>query len=143
MLRRIAFVAVLLAAGLFAGESVPDHARAQDKPTLRQPQFVHTVIFYLKSDAPKDAAEGLIKDAHELLTKIPTVRGIKVGRPSTHGSEEFAKKDFQVALLVMFDDATGLKPYLEHPLHLKYVERNGKSIDMSKLLVYDFANQEK
>ena len=45
--------------------------------------------------------------------------------------------------MVLFDDSTGLKAYSEHPLHLKYVEKHGKNIDMSKLLVYDFANQEK
>jgi hypothetical protein len=120
---------------------------AQDKPQLTAvraaPNFVHTVIFHLKTDAPAGAAEGLIADAHELLRPIPSVRDLKVGRPAEKGTPDLAKKDYQVALVVLFDNQAGLETYLKHPLHLKYVEKHGQHIDRDKLVVYDFVNQRK
>ncbi|HZT82266.1 MAG TPA: Dabb family protein [Gemmataceae bacterium] len=109
----------------------------------KQAPYVHVVIFHLKKDAPKGAADGLIKDAHELLAKIPSVRSIRAGRPADKVTPDFGRKDYDVALLVLFDDYDGLKAYLDHPMHLKYVERNLKNIDEKKLLVYDFSNQTK
>jgi hypothetical protein len=43
----------------------------------------------------------------------------------------------------MFDDVEGLKTYLGHPMHDKFVERHLPKIDLEKLLVYDFVNQKK
>jgi hypothetical protein len=105
--------------------------------------FVHTVIFHLKKDAPDGEAQALIADAHELLGKIPSVRGLRIGRPAETGTPDLAKKDFQVGLLVLFDDYAGLKTYLDHPLHLKYVDKHIQYVDTDKLLVYDFVNQKK
>ena len=78
-------------------------------------------------------------DAHTLLTKIPSVRGLKIGRPAKKFTPNFAKNDYDVGLLVLFDDFAGLKTYLEHPLHLKYVAKHKDKFD--KVLVYDFNNQ--
>ena len=101
--------------------------------------YIHAVIFYLKKDAPKDEAKALIADATELLAKIPTVRSVKAGLPAEKSTPKFAITDYQVGLLVTFDNFDGLKTYLEHPLHLKYVEKHEKHIE--KVLVYDFINQ--
>ena len=64
---------------------------------------------------PKDEAKALVTDAHEILTKIPTVRGIKAGPPSPKSTPKVAVTDYTVGLLVLFDDAAGLKTYLDHP----------------------------
>jgi hypothetical protein len=109
----------------------------------KEAPYVHAVIFHLKKDAPEGEVQALITDAHELLRPIPTVRGLRVGRPAEKSSPNFAKKDYQVGLLVLFDDFEGLKTYLDHPRHLKYVEKHGKYLDTDKLLVYDFVDQKK
>ena len=101
--------------------------------------YIHAVIFYLKKDAPKDEPKALIADATELLAKIPTVRAVKAGLPAEKSTPKFAVTDYQVGLLVFFDNFDGLKTYLDHPLHLKYVEKHEKHID--KVVVYDFLNQ--
>jgi len=103
--------------------------------------YVHTVIFYLKKDAPKNATTDLIADAHTLLAKIPSVKNIKIGRPAEMSTPKYAVTDYQVGLLVFFENYDGLKTYLDHPLHIQYVEKNLKHVD--KALVYDFANQTK
>jgi hypothetical protein len=142
MFRRTLCVVGVAVAGtaLWAGVSRPGQV---DKSPVRKAAYVHTVLFHLKKDAPREEASALISDAHELLGKIPSVRELRIGRPAEKGTPDFAKKDFQVGLLVLFDDAQGLETYLNHPLHLKYVEKHMSHIDVEKLQVYDFENQNK
>jgi hypothetical protein len=101
--------------------------------------FVHSVIFYLKKDAPDNEAESLIADAHQMLAKIPGVRDVHAGRPAEKATPGVAVKDYQVGLLVLFDDADGLHAYLEHPTHKDYVAKHEKHLD--KVLVYDFEDK--
>jgi len=101
--------------------------------------FVHTVIFYLKKDAPAGEADDLIADAHSMLAKIPTVRELRIGRPSEKSTPGFGVKDYHVGLMILFDNAEGLQTYDQHPLHKQYVEKHLKFID--KVLVYDFEHK--
>jgi hypothetical protein len=103
--------------------------------------YVHSVFFYLKKDAPKDEAEALIKDAHQMLAKIETVRRLRVGRPAEKATPKFASGDYQVGLMILFDNYDGLETYLNHDLHKKYVAKHEKYLD--KVQVYDFMNQTK
>jgi hypothetical protein len=132
-MKRLPLFVVL--AGLAAGYVPSFAADKADAP------YVHAVIFYLKKDAPKDEAKALIADASELLAKIPSVRSIKAGVPADKSTPKFAVTDYQVGLLVLFDNYDGLKTYIDHPLHQKYVEKHEKHIE--KVLVYDFLNQAK
>ena len=131
-MKRLLLLAVLLS-GVGGLET-----RAADKP---EAPYVHAVIFYLKKDAPRGEAGALIKDAHQILTKIPTVRRLSAGRPAEKATPEVAITDFQVGLLVHFDDYQGLQTYLDHPLHTEYVQKHKKYLE--KILVYDFVNQAK
>src|SRR6516165_9785557 len=85
-------------------------ARAEEKAEKKSSSggVVHTVIFYLKDDASSGTADAIVADCHEMLAKIPTVRHLKAGRP-LEGAAATAKKDFAVALVILFDDAEGLK----------------------------------
>src|SRR5262245_30068640 len=116
---------------------------AQEKAAPKTAPYVHCVIFHLKKDAPGGAADGLISDAYDILAKIPTVRGIQAGKPAAKATPDFAKKDYQVGLLVLFDNFEGLETYLKHPLHTQYVEKHLKHVDETKLTVYDFINPKK
>jgi hypothetical protein len=112
------------------------------KDNKTQAPYVHVVIFRMKKDAPKDAVEKAIADCHELLAKIPKV-SVRAGRPAAKGTPGVPKMEYDFALLVLVDDAAGLKTYLEHPFHLKFVEKHNPSFDMTKLQVFDFMNQTK
>jgi hypothetical protein len=109
---------------------------------MDKPQYVHAVIFHVKKDAPQGEVEALIKDAHEMLKPIPSVREFRIGRPAATATPALANKDFHVGLLILFDDAEGLLAYHHHAMHLKYVEKHLPHVDMQKLMVYDFAHQE-
>ena len=118
-------------------------AHGQDKKEEKKakPLYVHAVIFYLKKDAPKDAVETFIKDVHEMLEVIPSVKGIWVGRPADKGTPDFAKKDYDVGLVVLFDNYDGLKEYLDHAKHVAFVKKHGKYFETVN--VFDFMDQKK
>jgi hypothetical protein len=145
MKRHLMIAAVLAVAALALGRHAAEwpQAAADEVKKEAKPPYVHTVIFHVKKDAPEGAAEGLIRDAHDLLTKIPTVRELRCGRPADKATPEIAKKDYTVGLVIFFNDYDGLKTYLDHPSHVQYVKRHLKNIDQDKLIVYDFMNQEK
>jgi hypothetical protein len=143
MLALVALVGMTAWAGLTPVGRTGDQPQTTAAGAGKRGSFVHMVIFHLKKDAPANEVEALIADAHEMLGAIPSVRDLKVGRPAEKGTPDFAKKDFQVGLYVLFDDPAGLETYLKHPMHLKYVEKHIKQVDTEKLLVYDFIDQKK
>ena len=138
-----AVLAVLtLTAAALAAEPVKTTV-AVDKAAA--PATVHTVIFRMKKDAPADSVEKVVADCHAMLETIPTVRVLKVGRPlpADQATPKVAAMDYDVALVIFFDDAAGLKTYLEHEMHLAFVKKYGPYFDMEKLQVFDFGDQKK
>jgi len=144
MMRNLSAAVLLALAGLAA--SGGDAAKADAPKNLGDvkagkpaPPYVHAVIFYLKKDAPE--VEALIRDTHQMLAKIPSVRKLWVGRPAAKSTPKFAVTDYQVGLLVLFDNYEGLQAYLDHELHTQYISRHGKYWD--RVPVYDFVTQTK
>ncbi len=133
-------VALLAAYGTAAGQAGKEGGEKPKGTTTKAP-YVHAVYFYLKKDAPKDEVAKLIQASHTLLGKIPTVRGLWVGRPAEKSTPKVAVTDYTVGLLVLFEDYAGLQTYLDHPLHTEYLEKHGKHWD--RVSVYDFMNQKK
>ena len=76
MLLVLAITGVILS--LTATKSTQGQVRRDRRVTIRKPApFVHTVIFYLKKDAPANETDTLIADTQRLLAKIPSVREIR------------------------------------------------------------------
>jgi hypothetical protein len=140
MIRKTFLAAALTLGAVGLLGSVAELGRAADPAAA---PYVHIVIFRLKPDAPKGQADALIADAHSMLRKIPTVRDLRAGKPAEQATPEHAKKDYQVGLVLLFDDFAGLKTYLDHPLHTQYVDKHLKFVDMQKLDVFDFVNRGK
>ena len=105
--------------------------------------YAHVVVFRMKTDAPKDAVDKAIADCHEMLAKIPSVHGVRAGRPAAKGTPDVPKMEYDFALLVLVENADGLEAYLKHPLHLEYVKKHGPNFNMEKLQVFDFLDQSK
>ncbi|HLJ92035.1 MAG TPA: Dabb family protein [Gemmataceae bacterium] len=145
MLRQTLFVAGLIGLGIVLWMGLSRSAIGQVGKTTapNAAPYVHAVIFHVKKDAPEGEVSALIRDAHELLRPIPSVRELRVGRPAEKSTPNVARKDFQVGLLVLFDDAQGLETYLNHPQHQKYVDKHMSHIEAEKLSVFDFVNQTK
>ncbi len=143
MLRRTLYLAVLALVGATGWASSSYSARVADagKPQTSSAPFVHVVIMTLKRSAPEKEVDALIADAHEMLQSIPTVRDLRAGRPDDKATSNLVRKDYSVALMLLFDDHEGLQTYTNHPNHLNYVKKHMQYLDTSKLLVYDFMNQ--
>jgi Stress responsive A/B Barrel Domain len=138
MLLALAITGVILS--MTAMNPTQGQVRRDRRVTIRKAApFVHTVIFYLKKDAPANEADAIIADTQRLLAKIPSVREIRAGRPADKGSAVVVK-DYQVGLLVLFDDAEGMQTYLDHPLHKEFVSGHEKGFE--KVVVYDFVSKE-
>jgi hypothetical protein len=114
---------VLVLAGILA-----TCASAEEPKGKSAGSYVHVVIFKMKKDAPSGAVADAIADCHALLEKITAVRAVKAGRPATEGTPRLARKDYDFGLLVLVDDAAGLKGYLEDPLHLQFVEKHERHL---------------
>lgn len=103
--------------------------------------LVHVVVLKLKSGSADTEVQSLIDDAYAQLAKIKTVRGVWAGKPSEKGTPDVAKGDYTVALAIVFDDADGLKKYLDDPAHKKFADKHlGK---WEAPVVYDFEPKKK
>ncbi len=145
MTHRLLSVVALAAAGLLlVGAAVRSAADKKDEtPKKAKAPYVHTVIFTLKKDAPKEAEAAMIADCHLMLAKIPSVRQLRAGRPAEKGTPRLAKTDYNVALTICFDDYDGLMAYDKHDLHQQFVKKHLPNVDVEKLLVYDSEDQVK
>src|SRR5262245_45444943 len=106
-----------------------------------QGHFAHVVLFTMNKGAPASALDAVAEDCHELLGKINAVRGVKVGKPAEDATPKYARKNYDLALLILVDDAAGLKEYHDDPLHTAFLEKHGKHIDMDRLQVFDFLDE--
>ena len=142
MKRKPLAIVALAAAGVILAVAALRSAAEKDakKPAAR---YVHTVIFTLKKDAPKDEEAQMIADCHAMLGKIPSVKHLRAGRPAEKGTPRFEKKDYNVALTVIFDDYDGLTAYDKSEQHQEFVKKHLPHVEIDKLLVYDYEDQAK
>jgi hypothetical protein len=103
--------------------------------------LVHVVILKLKSDSSDSEPQSLIDDTYSQLSKIKSVRGVWAGKPSSKGTPDVAKDDYTVALAFVFDDSSGLKQYLDDPVHTKFADKHLKKWEAP--IVYDFEPKKK
>ena len=100
-------------------------ACAAPSPPRRPAPILHLVWFQLHDPAD---AEGLLADCEDLLEPIPSVVCYAAGRHLDIGRDN-VDADYDLALLVGFDDVDGYQAYLTHPDHLLLIERWGERIE--------------
>jgi TolA-binding protein len=97
--------------------------------------LVHVVVLKAKPETTDADVQNTIDESYAQLTKIKTVRGLWAGKPSSKSTPDMAT-DYTLALALVFDDAAGLKTYLNDPVHTKFTDKQLKKWEMP--LVYDF-----
>ena len=114
------------------------------KQVLYAPQYQkntvsHVVLCYLKNKG-NDADRRKILEATRSLREIPGVYDIEVGHvlPS---SRPVVVSDYDVGIIVFFRDQAAMEAYLTHPKHQQAVKEVLEPLT-SKIVVYDFVNQE-
>ena len=96
---------------------------------------IHVVVLKAKSDTPTSETQLLIDEAYSQLTKIKGVRGLWAGKPAAKATPD-ASTDYTVALVLVFDDAAGVKTYLNDPIHTKFADKHLSKWETP--VVYDF-----
>jgi hypothetical protein len=100
--------------------------------------IAHVVLFRLRADVPVSERRALIDAYGVALRDIPSLRRARVGRRVRVGRayEELMRTDFPYAAILEFDDADGVRAYLDHPAHHEISMRFFAAI--AEALVYDF-----
>jgi len=117
-----------VAAGTAASAAMPLTSMENKYP------ITHHVLFWLKNPDSKEDRDKLIAGLKK-LTKIETVRELKVGIPASTEKREVVDNSWSVSELMFFSDLAGQATYQDHPLHLEFI-KNCSPL-WSKVLVYD------
>ena len=116
-----------LAAGT-AVSAMPTKAIATKYP------IVHHVFFWLKNPASIDDRNKLVEGV-KTLSKIETVRELRVGIVAGTEKREVVDKSWGVSELIFFSDLAGQAVYQDHPVHQAFIKNYGHLWE--KVIVYD------
>lgn len=106
--------------GCDSGPAVVPSRASGDAATRPMPgRLQHVVLVELLDKG--DLAQ-MLADSDRLLPQIPTVRGYVAGTPVDIGRGNVAK-DYDIGLVVQFDDEAGYRAYLAHPLHEQLAQK--------------------
>lgn len=101
-----------------------------------QPKYVHAVYFQLKPGTPQSEVDALVAASHDLCRSVPSVRRYETGRRDLTAVRDVNATDYDIGLIVYFDDRKGHDEYSEHPVHKAYVEKYRDK--WAGVKVYDF-----
>jgi len=101
--------------------------------------YVHCVFFTLKPGTAKPEIDAQVAGGQELLANIPTVRHLETGRRDETMSRDVSVTDFDLGLVVLFDNKAGHDVYADHPLHLEYIKRH--KAHWARIRVFDYLSE--
>lgn len=97
--------------------------------------LVHNVFFWMKKNAPRNAAKQTIQDALKYL-KSPSVKQLFAGAPAKTEARDVVNATYDVGLTVTFDSLADHDAYQDDPQHQVFIKRNKKN--WLRVEVYDF-----
>jgi heme-degrading monooxygenase HmoA len=108
-------------------------------PMYQKGSVSHVVLCYLKNKG-NAADRQKILEATRALREIPGVYDIEVGYvlPS---DRPVVVSDYDVGMVITFRDEAALRAYANHPKHQQATKEVLEPLT-SKIVVYDFVNQE-
>lgn len=100
--------------------------------------IAHLVLFHPRGGIDQKERRALADAFTAAVTQIPSVRRARVGRRVTHGRpyEHLMTVDYSYAVILEFDDVSGLQAYLNHPAHEQLATQFFAAFDHA--LMYDF-----
>ena len=108
-------------------------------PQYQKNTVSHVVLCYLKNKGnPADRQK--IFEATRQLREIPGVYDIEVGYPLP-SNRPIVVGDYDLGMIVFFRDREAMEAYEKDPKHQKAVKEVLEPLT-SKIVVYDFVNQE-
>ena len=97
----------------------------------------HCVIFWIKPEAPADAADVLLAGCYQYLKDLPGVVNFHAGK-MVPSHRPVVDQSYQVGLNVIFTDKAAEEAYQIDPAHLEFIEKVFKPL-CDKAVIYDFA----
>ena len=97
--------------------------------------LVHTVFFWMKKNAPKNAAKQTIQDALKYLNNS-SVKHLWAGPPAKTEARDVVNATYDAGLTVIFDTIADHDAYQEDPEHQVFIKRNKKN--WLRVEVFDF-----
>jgi len=93
----------------------------------------HLVFFTVREDASQEEVEDLLSSIRSLGEEVPSTVDLSVG-------EDFSGRSggYTHALFARFEDASGLRQYMEHPAHLAAVEKLDATTTGRIVVDYEF-----
>ena len=100
--------------------------------------IAHVVLFRVRPDISPTDRQALIDAFATALREIPSIRRARVGRRVRIGRsyEQLTRVDLPYAAILEFDDADGVRAYLDHPAH-EVISTKFFAV-ISETLIYDF-----
>jgi len=86
-------------------------------------QLTHCVFFSLKDNTPENC-QTLVDQCNEYLDRPDGVLSMHVGIRDGDLDREVNDSDFDVSLVIVFENRQMHDVYQDHPEHLTFIERN-------------------
>ena len=99
--------------------------------------LIHVVLIWLKEQGNTAHRQQIIQSSR-VLGEIPGVREVRAGSVVS-SDREVVRDDYDVGLMVRFDNVEDLQTYLEHPLHVNTVRTRMAPL-MQRYEVIDFVS---
>ena len=96
----------------------------------------HVVLVWFKAEHRSDEfLEAIVRETLK-LKDIDAVRDLRAGK-SIANDRRVVDDSFDMGIWILFDNAADRDSYVEHPLHVDYLQR-GIEGKVEKLVIYDF-----
>ena len=95
----------------------------------------HVVMVWFNDSVTQDDIDTVARRTLE-LRDIPQLVDIKVGK-AIPSDRPIVDDSFDLGLVMTFDSVESMNIYVEHPIHVKFVEQYLKG-KVDRLVVYDF-----
>lgn len=86
-------------------------------------QLTHCVFFALKNNTPENC-QALVEECNTYLNRPGGVVSMHVGIREADLDREVNDADFDVSLVLVFENRQAHDVYQDHPEHVTFIERN-------------------
>jgi hypothetical protein len=124
-------VAAMVALALMAASAWTRHGQAAQ---AKEPLIVHSVYFALKDNSPRER-EKLVNACKKYLTRHPGEVYFAAGVLADEFNRPINDRDFDVALLIVFENKKAHDQYQEAARHQQFIEEN--KANWKKVRVFD------
>jgi len=119
---------------LFLTFTLPNYGQIKKSMKKFDPNFAHTVYFWLKNPDSQDDRRAFETSLRKFLDHSQFAKTNFIGRPP-RASRDVVDGSFSYSLIVTFESAEAQQNYQEEPPHKLFVEESSEL--WSKVIVYD------